>query len=83
MPAAFACIIFVWCFSMVSPGSSIGQRSACACACPCDFAWLGIPCVGARRLSSISLSPPPFQGSRGLSSIVFFPFNSLLSVTGA
>ena len=45
---------------------------AWACACPCGFAWLSIPCVGARGFSSISLSALPIQGSRGLSSIVFF-----------
>ena len=93
VPAAFvawACSKSVVCFSRASLGSFSGQRRLCILGVRLrmfswQHAWLSVRCGGARVLV-FPLPPLPIQGSRRLSSIVFFfpfPLNSLFSVTGA
>ena len=73
---AWACSKSVRCFSRASLGSFSGQRLLCILGMRLrmfswQHAWLSVRCGGARVLV-FPLPPLPIQGSRRLSSIVFF-----------
>ena len=76
------------CFPRASLGSSSGQQLLCILGVRLrmsSWLWLGsaFGVVAFMCFLVFPLPPLPVQGSRDLSSIVFFPMNSLFSVTGA
>ena len=90
MPEAFVARVFCWsveCLPRAFSGSSSGQQLLCILDVRLPMAswlWLGsaFDVVALVCFPVFPLSPLPYRGSRGFSSIVS-PLNSLFSVTGA
>ena len=92
MDACSVCSVCVYYFRVVLFRGVFGQflRSAAPLHIRCAPALVLVALLGS-ALGVVALMcflvfplpPLPIQGHRGLSSIVFFPLNSLFSVTGA